>query len=291
MLPRLTGAWTHLERQVGGIGVKGVGETQIELDRRMIRKKITQLKEELGKITTQRETKRKFRSQHFNVALVGYTNAGKSTLMNHLSEAGVLVENKLFATLDTTVRQIKLDSNHSIYLSDTVGFIQKLPHQLVASFRSTLREVETADLLLKIIDVSDPDFRKHISTIDKVLKDFKISSKQSLTLFNKLDILPDVVNISLLKKDFPEAITISSLRDIGMTKLTRAIKEKMDEGSRHYKIAVDHSQGKLISLLHSQTELISTDNSDPDKVIFEIKCEDAILKQLQKKYDFTILSD
>ncbi len=292
MLPRLTRQWTHLERQMGGVGGarRGVGETQIELDRRMIRKKIAQLKEELKNIAQQRETKRKFRSRHFNVALVGYTNAGKSTLMNLLTEAGVGVEDKLFATLDTTVRLLEIDRSHSVYLSDTVGFIQKLPHPLVASFRSTLKEVESADLLLKVIDVSDSNFRSHIRTIDEVLTDFQIPAKRSLTLFNKIDSYPDSQNPALLRREYPDAIMLSALRHIGTDKLLDAIRNKMDENSLRHRVKVPHGDGKLTALLHSQADILSRE-SDEEHSIYEILCEPGVLSRLQKNHGLICLDE
>jgi len=285
MLPRLARQWTHLERQMGGVGGarRGVGETQIELDRRMIRSRISRLKEELEKIAQQRETNRKFRSNQFNVALVGYTNAGKSTLMNLLTEAGVEVENKLFATLDTTVRTVTLDKSHSFYLSDTVGFIQKLPHQLVASFRSTLREAESADLLLKIIDISDEDFRKHLSTIDEVLEEFQVPEKRSVTIFNKLDAFSEEENISLIKKEFPEAHYISATRSIGVNRLLETIKEKMDESSQRHRILLGHDEGLLRSLIHGNTEILGMEERD-DGTLYEFSCDPSVIARLEKRH-------
>lgn len=284
MLPRLTRQWTHLERQLGGIGVRGgPGETQIEIDRRLIRLRISKLKEELIKIGIQRETQRKFRSQHFNVALVGYTNAGKSTFMNVLTEAGVLVEDKLFATLDTTVRQLELDKQHMIYLSDTVGFIQKLPHQLVASFRSTLREAESADLLLKIIDVSDPDFRQHLMTIEAVLKEFEIPEKRFITVFNKTDLLSEETSVMTLRKEFPEAIFISALRSIGFEKLLELIRRRMDESSRVRILKLRHSNGKAQAILHQNGQILET-IVEEEYSIYRVIIDDSLYGKLVKQF-------
>lgn len=186
LLPRLTGLWTHLERQRGGIGMRGPGETEIETDRRIIRDKISKLKEDLSKIDKQMATQRKNRGQLVRVALVGYTNAGKSTLMNLLSKSEVLAENKLFATLDTTVRKVVI-SNLPFLLSDTVGFIRKLPHNLVESFKSTLDEVREADILLHIVDISHDKFQDQIEVVNNTLKEIGASEVNTVVVFNKID--------------------------------------------------------------------------------------------------------
>lgn len=178
LLPRLTGLWTHLERQKGGIGMRGPGETEIETDRRIVRDRITLLKKKLAKIDRQMETQRGNRGALVRVALVGYTNVGKSTLMNVISKSDVFAENKLFATLDTTVRKVVL-GNLPFLLSDTVGFIRKLPTQLVESFKSTLDEVREADLLLHIVDISHPQFEEHIDSVNNILSDIKSSDKKT----------------------------------------------------------------------------------------------------------------
>tara|TARA_R100001039_G_C1847524_1_gene107616 strand:+ start:717 stop:1787 length:1071 start_codon:yes stop_codon:yes gene_type:complete len=186
LLPRLTGLWTHLERQKGGIGMRGPGETEIETDRRIVRDRITLLKKKLAKIDRQMETQRGNRGALVRVALVGYTNVGKSTLMNVISKSDVFAENKLFATLDTTVRKVVL-GNLPFLLSDTVGFIRKLPTQLVESFKSTLDEVREADLLLHIVDISHPQFEEHIDSVNNILSDIKSSDKKTIMVFNKID--------------------------------------------------------------------------------------------------------
>ena len=186
VLPRLTGMWTHLERQKGGIGMRGPGETQIESDRRIILNKISLLKERLRNIDRQNETQRKNRGQLIRVALVGYTNVGKSTIMNMLSKSEVFAENKLFATLDTTVRKVVIE-NLPFLLSDTVGFIRKLPHHLVECFKSTLDEVREADLLIHVVDVSHPNFEDQIHTVNETLKDIGAIDKDMILVFNKID--------------------------------------------------------------------------------------------------------
>ncbi len=186
LLPRLTRMWTHLERQRGGIGMRGPGESQIESDRRMILNKISLLKERLKAIDRQNETQRKNRAQLIRVALVGYTNVGKSTIMNMISKSDVFAENKLFATLDTTVRKVVID-NLPFLLSDTVGFIRKLPHHLVECFKSTLDEVREADILVHVVDISHPSFEDHIRAVNETLKDLGALDKPTITVFNKID--------------------------------------------------------------------------------------------------------
>jgi len=187
LLPRLTGLWTHLERQRGGIGMRGPGETEIETDRRIVRDRIALLKKKLKKIDRQMETQRGNRGSLVRVALVGYTNVGKSTLMNVISKSNVFAENKLFATLDTTVRKVVI-GNLPFLLSDTVGFIRKLPTQLVESFKSTLDEVREADMLMHVVDISHPNFEEHIVSVNKVLNEIGSANKETIMVFNKIDL-------------------------------------------------------------------------------------------------------
>ncbi len=186
LLPRLTRMWTHLEKQRGGIGLRGPGETEIETDRRVIRDKLARLKEKLKEIDKQNLTRRKQRENIVRVALVGYTNVGKSTLMNALSKSDVFAENKLFATLDTTVRKVVLEGIPFL-LSDTVGFIRKLPHNLVESFKSTLDEVREADILLHVVDISHPNFEEHIRVVNETLQELGVGEKPAIIVFNKID--------------------------------------------------------------------------------------------------------
>ena len=186
LLPRLTRMWTHLERQKGGIGMRGPGETQIETDRRIIQDKISKLKEQLKKVDKQMASQRGNRGSMVRISLVGYTNVGKSTLMNLLAKSDVFAENKLFATLDTTVRKVVIE-NMPFLLSDTVGFIRKLPHQLVEAFKSTLDEVREADILMHVVDISHPNFEDHIRVVEETLKDIKAIDKPIFVVFNKID--------------------------------------------------------------------------------------------------------
>ncbi len=219
LLPRLTGMWTHLERQRGGIGLRGPGETEIETDRRIIRDKITKLKEQLKKIDTQMNTRRKGREKMVRVALVGYTNVGKSTLMNQISKSDLFAENKLFATLDTTVRKVVV-GNLPFLLSDTVGFIRKLPHDLVESFKSTLDEVREADLLLHVIDISHPGFEEQLTVVNTTLRDLGALNKPTILVFNKTDLF------SFTRKDEFDLTPVErenlSLDDLRRTWMARA---------------------------------------------------------------------
>ncbi|MCF8332106.1 MAG: GTPase HflX [Bacteroidales bacterium] len=189
LLPRLTGLWTHLSKQKGGIGMKGPGEREIETDRRIVRDRITKLKRQLQQIDKQKATQRKNRGKLVRVALVGYTNVGKSTLMNLLSKTDVFAENKLFATLDTTVRKVVVE-NLPFLISDTVGFIRKLPHGLIESFKSTLDEIRESDIIMHVVDVSHPDFEEQIKVVDETLAEIDSNEKDYILLFNKVDAYP-----------------------------------------------------------------------------------------------------
>lgn len=211
MLPRLTRLWTHLERQKGGIGMRGPGETQIETDRRIILNKISLLKERLQEIDKQNAIQRKNRHELVRVALVGYTNVGKSTIMNMLSKSEVFAENKLFATLDTTVRKVVIE-NLPFLLSDTVGFIRKLPHHLVECFKSTLDEVREADILIHVVDISHPNFEDHMNTVNETLKDLGAIDKEIITVFNKIDAYQN------LEKEEDSPVTLADFEQSWMAK-------------------------------------------------------------------------
>jgi GTP-binding protein HflX len=217
LMPRLTRMWTHLEKQQGGIGTRGPGEKEIETDRRVIRKRIAKLKEELQTISRQAAVQRKKRSELVRVALVGYTNAGKSTLMNALSHARLFAEDKLFATLDTTVRKV-VWNNRTFLLSDTVGFIRKLPHQLVESFRSTLEEVREADLLLHVVDVSHPRFEEQISVVNTTLAEIGAGNKPVILVLNKTDLL-----LKRMKENGEEPASLEALEKSWMSRLGKPL--------------------------------------------------------------------
>jgi len=213
LLPRLTRMWTHLERQKGGIGLRGPGETELETDRRIIREKISRLKKKIVIIDKQKAIQRKHRAAMIRVALVGYTNVGKSTLMNLLSKSDVFAENKLFATLDTTIRKVVID-NLPFLLSDTVGFIRKLPHQLIESFKSTLDEVKDADMLIHIVDISQSNFESQIEIVNDTLKEIGAIDKPTIMIFNKIDLYKDEdhpVSLATFQKSWMSRINDSSL--------------------------------------------------------------------------------
>ena len=216
---RLTRQWTHLSRQNGGIGTKGPGETQIETDRRLIGARIAVLREKLKAIDRQRTTQRKGRSEYTRFALVGYTNAGKSTLMNALSHANVLAEDRLFATLDATTRLVHLDANKQVMLSDTVGFIRKLPHKLIESFKSTLDETRESDILLHVIDAAHPRFEDHMGVVQETLRELGAHEKKVLLVFNKVDALEERGLLAALQAQFPDAAFVSALRGAGLDAL------------------------------------------------------------------------
>ncbi len=256
LLPRLTRQWTHLERQMGGIGTRGgPGEAQIETDRRLIRTRIKKLKDELKHIATERVTQSRRRRDTFRVALVGYTNAGKSTLMNALTDADVFVEDRLFATLDTTTRKLQLDENHSILLSDTVGFIRKLPHHLIASFRSTLAEVAEADLLLKVIDASSHLAEEHFRAVNEVLQDLGLNEKPSVVVLNKLDAIDDGAALIRLQRRFPEAVVVSARQRLRLSQLETAIRQACTRDYDRCRLWIPSSQSRLISTIYQTLEV------------------------------------
>ncbi|HOT13879.1 MAG TPA: GTPase HflX [Bacteroidales bacterium] len=235
LLPRLVGMWTHLERQRGGIGLRGPGETEIETDRRVIRDRIARLKEQLKKIDTQMATQRKNRGQMVRVCLVGYTNVGKSTLMNLLSKSDVFAENKLFATLDTTVRKVVV-GNLPFLLSDTVGFIRKLPHHLVESFKSTLDEVREADILLHVVDISHPSYEDQLAVVNQTLKELGAANKLTYVVFNKIDAyMPDnplcveELNNSYIASVNAPCIFISAKNKTNIENLRKTLYDKVKE--------------------------------------------------------------
>lgn len=242
LLPRLRGLWTHLERQRGGIGMRGPGEQEIETDRRIVRDKISLLKKKLEKIDQQNRTQRKNRGQLIRVSLVGYTNVGKSTLMNLLSKSEVFAENKLFATLDTIVRKVVFGTMPFL-LSDTVGFIRKLPHHLVESFKSTLDEVRESDILIHVIDFAHPQFEDHIKTVNTTLKDLDAIDKPTLMVFNKLDLYRERNFDALLEQEVK-------------TEILDEIKQNMKNNYDHDNVFISAIKKENISELRSKLEVL-----------------------------------
>jgi len=257
LLPRLTRQWTHLERQMGGIGTRaGMGETQIEIDRRLIRTRISKLKKELTRIEKERDTQSYRRQSEFRVSLVGYTNAGKSTLFKALTGSEVYIQDQLFATLDTTVRQLQIDESHSILLSDTVGFIRKLPHNLVASFKSTLKEVLEADLILVMLDISSSQIKDHFQTIENVLKDMGAQEVSQILVLNKVDLISDGNMIKKRQREFPNSVTVSAQQHLRLSELKSRILAKMEENFQTIDLEFPYDQGKTIAHAQEGVEVL-----------------------------------
>lgn len=262
MLPRLTRAWTHLSKQYGGIGTKGPGETQIETDRRLVRTRIALLKDKLSHIESQRSTQSAGRKNHTRIAIAGYTNAGKSTLFNLLTLSDVFAEDKLFATLDSTTRQLELNSKEKVLISDTVGFIRKLPPHLVASFKSTLNEVRDADIILHVIDLSHPFYQDHLKVVEETLKEFGSESKIVLNVFNKVDAVEDKNRVEYVKNYYRNSIVISASKGINVSALKNKVKSIVEETFREEKVKLNISQSKIASQIHQLAEVLSTKYDD-----------------------------
>jgi len=246
MLPRLRGLWDHLERQRGGIGMRGPGEQEIETDRRIVRDKIALLKKRLEKIDKQNSTQRKNRGDLIRVSLVGYTNAGKSTIMNVLSKSDVFAEDKLFATLDTTVRKVVF-GRMPFLLSDTVGFIRKLPHHLIESFKSTLDEVRESDILIHVVDIAHPKYEDHIQTVVKTLTDLEVTDKPTLYVFNKIDLYRDRYFDKYLEEEVKESI---------LTEL----KQNLKNTYHHDNIFISAVKKENIAVLRDKMKLMIEDH-------------------------------
>jgi GTP-binding protein HflX len=256
-LPRLQKMWTHLERHGGGIGTRGPGEQQLETDRRIIRKRIIELKKRLSDIEKKKIEEVRSRSDEFSVSLVGYTNAGKSTLMNALTDAGVLVEDKLFATLDTRTRPWDLPGGRRVLLSDTVGFIRSLPHHLVASFKATLEEARNAELLLHVVDAAHPDAELQIEAVEIVLKEIGCEKARTLLVLNKADAVADIAAFNILAASHPGAVPISALRGDGLRDLANAVAQEMARGVMEVEIAFPDSDGRIYAALCQRGEVVS----------------------------------
>jgi len=258
LLPRLTRAWTHLSKQYGGIGTKGPGETQIETDRRLIRNRISHLKEKLKKIESQRTTQSSGRQAYLKIALVGYTNAGKSTLFNLLTKADVFSEDKLFATLDSTTRAVALDTKEKILMSDTVGFIRKLPPHLVASFKSTLNEVRDADVIIHLIDFSHHYYEDHLKIVEETLKEFGSKDKKEIKVFNKVDLIKDKSKIEFIRNSYQESVIISAEKGINISQLQKVLKDIIEDSFVEEEIELNIDETKLASQIHNLAEVTST---------------------------------
>lgn len=266
LLPRLTRMWTHLERQRGGIGMRGPGETQIETDRRIILDKIARLKEQLKKIDKQKATQRKNRGKMVRVALVGYTNVGKSTLMNLLAKSEVFAENKLFATLDTTVRKVVV-GNIPFLLADTVGFIRKLPHDLVESFKSTLDEVREADILMHVVDISHPGFEEQIDTVNKTLEEIGAGDKNTIYVFNKIDAF------SYIEKD-EDDLTPKTQENITLDEWKKSWMAKKDVPALFISAKQKENIAELKQTLYDEVKLIHSQRFPYNDYLYDITWEE-----------------
>ncbi len=257
ILPRLRGKGLVLSRLGGGIGTRGPGETKLEVDRRKIRDRIAQLEKKLNDVEIQRNVQRKKRqaSQIFKTSLVGYTNSGKSTLLNSLTESNVYAQDMLFSTLDSTTRKLTISQNQEILISDTVGFIEKLPHQLIAAFKSTLEEVVKSDLLLLVIDISNKDYEKHLISVKKVLDEIGIHDKKILLIFNKIDKIDQNV-IHLTKLKFKDAEFISAKTEEGIADLLATLKNILDIGNLRFTIKIPYEESKLVSYIFNTCNVI-----------------------------------
>ncbi|HEX4630360.1 MAG TPA: GTPase HflX [Chthoniobacterales bacterium] len=253
-LPRLTRAWSHLGQQGGGIGAKGEGESQLEQDKRKIRLQIDRLKRELETVRKSRATQRKDRKRAPvpNAAIVGYTNVGKSSLLRRLTGAEVLIENKLFATLDTTTRKITLPNKQPLLLTDTVGFVRKLPHQLVEAFNATLEEAGLSDFLIHVLDASQPEVIEFYNTTMKVLTDLGADTKQMLVVFNKVDKVSNPFAFSALRRHFPDAVSVSAATGEGMEELVERISEFVGRGAMTVDLRLPSERADLLARLHRE---------------------------------------
>ncbi|MBL7664930.1 MAG: GTPase HflX [Bacteriovoracaceae bacterium] len=286
LAPRLSTLWTHLSRQKGSTGVRsGEGELQIELDRRMVREKIELLKRQLEDISTSRnEQKKKRQDVAVTAALVGYTNAGKSSLMNRLCKVHVLEENKLFATLDSTYRTLNPDTKPPMILIDTVGFIQNLPNTLIAGFRTTLESAIDADLLIIVCDASDPHYKKHLDVTDKVLNELHIKDKERLIVFNKKDLLNDPLKEKILLKQYPNSFVISSLNPQDIDALREHIINYFLAKQAPYDLFIPYAAGDATSKVLSQTNVLKSVNHETG-IFYRIRAPDFIFNRLGlKKY-------
>ena len=279
-MPRLRRKWTHLERQRGGIGVRGgAGEKQIDVDRNLLKTRIAAIKRELEKIEEHKIREVRARPDLFTVALVGYTNAGKSSLMNRLTDAGVLAENRLFSTLDTRTRPWRLPGGRTVLLTDTVGFLRKLPHQLVASFHATLEEALHADLLLVLVDGSSPEAQEQLRTVDEVLETLGAQDLARITVLNKLDLVADRANLTPLYQMDPKAVPVSVLTGDGMSDLFAAIVSHLATVEQRVELLLPHAAGALHGEIRAKATVLSEFYTE-DGCLMTIQASPALLGRL-----------
>ena len=284
-LPRLTRMWTHLSRLAtgggGGRHLRGPGETQLEMDRRWVRRNIGHVRKALEAVEKQRHVQRRRRSEKIKVSLVGYTNAGKSTLFNVLANEAVLAEDKLFATLDSTTRKVELPQKQQILLSDTVGFIKKLPHQLVAAFKATLEEVSEADLLLHIVDVSHPEAEAQIAAVNVVLEELEATDIPMFMVFNKIDSLKSEEELHILRSQYPDALPISAQRGDGIPTLLDTLAQRFAERGAELLLCIPYTEGKALDLLHKHGTVLHTEYA-AEAVHVKARLPDRYLKSVSQ---------
>ena len=271
LLPRLTGFWAHLSRQKGGIGMRGDGETQLEADRRKVQERIERIERDLLDVRRQRLTQRQGRQRHQwpLASIVGYTNAGKSTLINALTGAALLAEDKLFATLDPTTRRLRLPTNQNVLLTDTVGFIRKLPHGLVEAFKATLEELVEADLLVHVVDVSHPNAADHITAVNGVLEEIGAGGKPTLMVFNKTDLLPFEF-LGLLRERFEKAVSISAKTGAGLPDLMAELGTMLRPLREFVELEIPHEASGIMARLHAVAQVVERDYGG-DKARFKAR--------------------
>ena len=285
MLPRLTRMWTHLEKFRGGIGVRGPGETQLETDRRLINHRIKLLKERLRDVQKGRAVQRQSRADQFKASIVGYTNVGKSSILRGLSHANeIYVENRLFATLDPLTRDVRVGDNTSVLLTDTVGFIRKLPHHLVASFRATLEETNEADLVLHVIDASSSSWEEQRSVVEQVLDELGATDRPKLIVFNKIDLLPEAELLALQERVtalIPSAVYVSTVSEGGLEPLRRALEAASRTRRPVTRFRVSLSDGKTLAEIHQGGEVLNQE-VDGDCMVVTARVDDALAGRLRK---------
>lgn len=281
MLPRLKHLWGHLEKIRGGIGMRGPGEKQLETDRRLASKKIADLKKKLDKIERTKQQELSSRKDFIKISLVGYTNSGKSTLMNALTGTEVLVEDKLFATLDTKTKNLNLAKGKKVLLSDTVGFIKRLPHHLVSSFNATLEEAKQADLLIHVIDISSPYFMEQIKSVNAVLKGLGCHKKQTFMALNKIDVINDLSPVALLKKTYKDCVAISAYTGNGLEDLKKMIIDYLDRGYKEIELICDNKYSKLIANIFETANVLNK-SYDGNKIHLNLMVNASQLNKLHK---------
>jgi len=286
LLPRLSRMWTHLSRIRGGIGLRGPGETQLETDRRLINRRIAELRKKLANISEARATQRRQRQGEYRVALVGYTNAGKSSVLRALSGGDLFVEDRLFATLDSATRRVDLGSGYDALVTDTVGFIRKLPHHLVASFRSTLEEAREADLIVHVIDVSRTDWEDQRSVVDEVLEDLDLADRPQLLVFNKVDRITheeeEVVRSRMHTLDQTPAAFTSAVRDGGLLALGEALRARVRGQRPHVTVHIPAGAGALLAAVHREGEVLEQEE-DGNRIRLTARLPKSLLGRLRQE--------